>query len=68
MSYIIRFRTSISGKMVLKGRGRILPHVRGGYYIYISKDVASDSAFPFKVPEDVTIRIENKKIIVEKER
>lgn len=52
--------------MVLKGRGRILPHIRGGYYIYVSKDVANDSAFPFKVPEDVLIRIEGKKLIVEK--
>lgn len=52
--------------MALKGKGRILPHVRGGYYIYISKDVANDSAFPFKVPEDVIVRIEGRKIIVER--
>jgi len=52
--------------MALKGKGRILPHIRGGYYIYISKDVASDSTFPFKVPEDVSVRIEGKKIVVEK--
>lgn len=63
---IIRFRTTLSGKMTLKGKGRILPHVRGGYYIYISKDVAKDSAFPFKVPENVTVKIKGKKIIVEK--
>lgn len=56
----------MSGKMALKGKGRILPHIRGGYYIYISKDVASDSTFPFKVPEDVSVRIEGKKIVVEK--
>jgi hypothetical protein len=67
-TYIIRFRTSISGKMVLKGKGRILPHIRGGYYIYISKDVVSDSAFPFKAPEDVSVRIEGRKIVVEKAR
>lgn len=52
--------------MVLRGKGRILPHVRGGYYIYVSKDVANDSAFPFEVPEDITIKIEGKKLIVEK--
>ena len=52
--------------MALKGKGRILPHVRGGYYIYISKDVANDSAFPFKVPEDVTVKLEKDKIIIEK--
>lgn len=52
--------------MTLKGKGRILPHVRGGYYIYVSKDVADDSAFPFKVPEDVMVKIEDKKLIVER--
>ena len=52
--------------MAKEGKGRILPHVRGGYYIYVSRDVAIDSAFPFKVPEDVTVRIEGKRIIVEK--
>ena len=52
--------------MAMEGKGRILPHVRGGYYIYISRDVAMDSTFPFKVPEDVTVRIEGRKIIVEK--
>jgi len=65
-AYIIRFRTYYSGYMVVKGKGRILPHVRGGYYIYVSRDVAMDSAFPFKVPEDVTVKIDGKKIIVEK--
>jgi hypothetical protein len=52
--------------MVKEGKGRILPHVRGGYYIYISRDVAKDSAFPFKPPEDVVVKINGKKIIVEK--
>ena len=52
--------------MALKGKGRILPHIRGGVYVYISKDVANDSAFPFKTKENVKVNIGNKKIIIEK--
>jgi len=52
--------------MALKGKGRVLKHIRGGCYIYISKDVANDSAFPFKKSEDVNVRIEGRKIIIEK--
>jgi hypothetical protein len=52
--------------IALKGKGRILSHVRGGYYIYISRDVALDSSFPYTPPEDVKIRIEGKKLIVER--
>ena len=52
--------------MVLKGKGRILPHVRGGVYIYVSKEVANDSAFPFKESEAVEIRIEKKGLLIKK--
>lgn len=52
--------------MVLKGKGRILPHVRGGVYIYVSKEVANDSVFPFKEPEDVVVEIKKKELLIKK--
>lgn len=52
--------------MTLEGKGRILPHKRGGVYIYVSKDVANDSAFPFKKSEDVKIVIKGKEIMIKK--
>jgi CxxC motif-containing protein len=50
------------------GKGKVVD--RGGKYsktfIYIPKEVASDTSFPFKKGEDVTVRIEGKKLIIEK--
>ena len=44
------------------GKGKVVD--RGGKYsktfIYIPKEVASDTSFPFKKGEDVTVRIEGK--------
>lgn len=52
--------------MVLEGKGRILPHIRGGVYIYVSKDVASDSAFPLKKGQNVKVKIRGKEIVIRK--
>ena len=50
------------------GKGKVVD--RGFRYtkifIYIPKDVATDTAFPFKIGEDVTVTIEGNKLIIEK--
>lgn len=43
----------------------MIPHKRGGVYIYIPKDVASDSAFPFKDGGDLSIHIRGDKLLIE---
>ena len=54
--------------MTGKGKGKIVD--RGKKYrkifIYIPKEVSSDTSFPFKVGEDVTVTIEGKRLIIEK--
>lgn len=52
--------------MALIGKGRVLPHIRGGVYIYVSKDIAGDSAFPLRKGENVKIKISGKKIVISK--
>jgi hypothetical protein len=54
--------------MARSGKGKV---VNRGYryskvFIYVPKDVATDTGFPFKVGEDITVTIEGKKLIVEK--
>ena len=53
--------------MSLSGKGKILSHVRGGVYLYISKDVASDSSFPFGKSENVKVTIQKNKVLIEKQ-
>ena len=55
--------------MTREGKGKVVD--RGKKYrkifIYIPKEVSSDTSFPFEVGEDVTVRIENdKRLIIEK--
>ena len=54
--------------MTGEGKGKIVD--RGKKYrkifIYIPKEVSSDTSFPFKVGEDVTVKIEGKRLIIEK--
>lgn len=54
--------------MVGEGKGKIID--RGKKYrkifIYLPKEVAMDTAFPFKIGEDVTVRIEGNKLIIDK--
>jgi hypothetical protein len=51
--------------MAKVGKGKIYG-TNGKAWIYIPKDVANDSAFPFKVGDPVKIRVEGEKLIIEK--
>lgn len=54
--------------MTGEGKGKIVN--RGKKYskifIYIPKEVSSDTSFPFKAGEDVTVKIEGKRLVIEK--
>jgi hypothetical protein len=59
--------------MMQKGKGRFInrPTRTGGrnydkFFIYIPTEVARDGTFPFKEGEEVALRIENKRVIIEK--
>jgi len=53
---------------MLKGKARILvPNKRGKTgLIYIPADVVKDSSFPFKPNEEVIIKIDGEKLVIEK--
>jgi len=51
--------------MVLEGYGKLYEHARGRVVLYISTNLHKDSAFPFKVGEQVRIKIDGKRLIVE---
>lgn len=53
-------------KVSLEGFGKIYEHIRGRIILYIPTDVHKDSAFPFHVGEKVKVKIESKRLIVEK--
>jgi len=54
--------------MAGEGKGKVVD--RGKKYrkifIYIPKEVSSDTSFPFEIGEDVTVKIEGEKLIIEK--
>ncbi|MBS7647437.1 MAG: hypothetical protein QXK93_04365 [Candidatus Bathyarchaeia archaeon] len=54
--------------MTGEGKGKVVD--RGKRYhkifIYIPKEVSSDTSFPFKVGEDVTVRIDGERLVIEK--
>ncbi|MEM1552206.1 MAG: hypothetical protein QXH03_06025 [Candidatus Bathyarchaeia archaeon] len=56
--------------MTGEGKGKVVN--RGKKYrkifIYIPKEVSSDTSFPFKVGEDVTVKIDGERLIIEKRR
>ena len=52
--------------MVLKGKGKIHEPVRGRIMIYIPAKVHQDSVFPFKPKDEVEVRIEGEKLIIER--
>ncbi|MEM3576929.1 MAG: hypothetical protein QXX51_00540 [Candidatus Bathyarchaeia archaeon] len=56
--------------MTGEGKGKIVD--RGKKYskifIYIPKEVSTDTSFPFKVGEDVNVKIDGKKLIIEKRK
>jgi len=54
--------------MARTGKGKVVD--RGGKYpkifIYVSMDVVKDSTFPFEVGEDVSVTIDDDRLIIEK--
>jgi len=51
-----------SGKGKVVDRGYKYPKI----FVYVPKDVASDTGFPFKIGEDVIVTIEGEKLVIEK--
>jgi hypothetical protein len=54
--------------MTTQGHGSFYEHAKGRLVLYIPSDLRKDSAFPFRVGEKVRIRIDGKRLIVEKVR
>ncbi|MGB9675657.1 MAG: hypothetical protein ACPL0C_00535 [Candidatus Bathyarchaeales archaeon] len=57
--------------MVSEGRGRLFRRKDGKYLIYIPKDLAEDSMFPFKGADSVFVKVSFKvggeeKLIIER--
>lgn len=56
--------------MVSEGKGRLFKRKDGKYLIYIPKDLAEDSMFPFKGAESifvkVSFRLGNNQLLIEK--
>lgn len=60
-------------QIMIKGVGKVInrPTKTGGklydkFFIYIPISVAKDSAFPFKPGDEVEVRIEGKRLVIEK--
>jgi antitoxin component of MazEF toxin-antitoxin module len=53
-----------SGKGKIVDRGWKYPKI----FVYIPKEVASDTSFPFEIGEDVTVRIKGERLIIEKRK
>lgn len=55
--------------MVNEGRGRLFRRKDGKYLIYVPKDLAEDSMFPFKgsssIPVSIRFKIGGDKILIE---
>jgi hypothetical protein len=43
--------------MVSDGRGRLFRRKDGKYLIYLPKDLAEDSMFPFKGPDSIFVKV-----------
>jgi hypothetical protein len=56
--------------MVSEGRGRLFRRKDGKYLIYLPKDLAEDSMFPFKGGDSIFVKVsfklEDDKLLVEK--
>lgn len=56
--------------MVNEGRGRLFRRKDGKFLIYLPKDLAEDSMFPFKVSDSMFVKVSFKvgddKLIIEK--
>jgi len=57
-------------KMVNEGRGRLFRRKDGKYLVYLPKDLAEDSMFPFKGSDSIFVKVSFKlgdnKLLVEK--
>jgi hypothetical protein len=60
----------VEKKMVNEGRGRIFKRKDNKFLIYLPKDLAEDSMFPFKGADSVLVKVSfklgDKKILIEK--
>ena len=56
--------------MVTEGRGRLFRRKDGKYLVYVPKDLAEDSMFPFKEGSSILVKISFKiggdKIVIER--
>lgn len=56
--------------MVNEGRGRLFRRKDGNYLIYLPKDLAEDSMFPFKGEDSVFVKVSfelrDDKLLIEK--
>ena len=56
--------------MVSEGRGRLFRRKDGKYLIYVPKDLAEDSMFPFKCADSIYVKVSfkmgGKKLLIEK--
>ena len=56
--------------MVSQGRGRLFRRKDGKYLVYLPKDLAEDSMFPFKGSSSISVKISfklaGKKLLIEK--
>ena len=59
--------------MVSEGRGRLFRRKDGKYLIYLPKDLAEDSMFPFKGSDSIFVKVSfkpsgDKKLLIEEEK
>ena len=56
--------------MVSEGKGRLFKRKDGKYLLYLPKDLAEDSMFPFKgsdaIPVKVSFALGDNKVLIEK--
>lgn len=56
--------------MVSEGKGRLFRRKDGKYLVYLPKDLAEDSMFPFKVTESQFVKVSfslgDSKVMIEK--
>jgi hypothetical protein len=64
------FNSTGGGLMVSEGRGRLFRRKDGKYLIYLPKDLAEDSMFPFKGANSIFVKVSFKlkdgKLLIEK--
>ena len=57
-------------QMVSEGKGRLFRRKDGKYLLYIPKDLAEDSMFPFKanpaVVVNISFKVGDKRLVIEK--